>query len=72
MSEEDVRQMVRDRCTQRGGAARLARQAGVTPARVSQFLGGSSGPGIPILKALGLRKTIAYEKEACNPQISGA
>ena len=71
MTEDDLREMIRQRFSGRGDRKKFARQAGVSEARVSQFMRGHTGPGPSIVEALGLE--ICYrEKVACTSALKAA
>lgn len=75
MSEDDVRQMVRD--LGRGGQSELALLAGVRPAFICDIMHGRRRPSRKVLNALDLTrsKTISYvyaKKGACTTEKTGA
>lgn len=74
MDEEGVRALIRQRFPQVGGRKKFARQAGVSEARVSQFMRGHTGPGPQILDALGLETSEVFyrEKCSCTNELKGA
>lgn len=63
MTEDEVRQEVRRICEARGTQKAYADEIGVTAAYLHDFLNEKRGPGPSILKALGLRKVVRYERE---------
>lgn len=70
-TENEVRQMVKDRAAALGIRA-LAREIGVNQGDISYIVGGRKAIGPAVLRGLGLRKTVSYEKESCNPSTTGA
>ena len=71
MTEDDLRDMIRDRFVRRGDQRRLAVEAGISAPRVSQFMNGASGPGPRILAALGVEAS--YRKiSTCATKTEGA
>lgn len=67
MTEDDLREMIRASGKQKD----FARRAGVSPARVSQFMKGHTGPGPQIIDALGVE--ISYRKiDACTSGLNVA
>jgi hypothetical protein len=63
LTEDDVRQMVRDDMPAAGCETQQewARKNGLSPQYLSDFMSGRRGPGPLILDALRLRKVVTYE-----------
>jgi hypothetical protein len=59
---ENVRKMVRAKIKRAGGQKHWARLTGIERTNVSSVLSGQRPPSKGLLKALGLRKVIAFEK----------
>lgn len=72
MTEDEVREMVRERTKVHGQQRLFARQAGLSDTSISLFLAGVRPPGERLLRELGLRKVTAYEKTACDQPAKGA
>lgn len=71
MTEDDyLRGLVRFHAGHRS-QTQWARQNGVDPAALSLFMRGARGPGPALIKALGLRKVIAYVKDTCKTERTG-
>lgn len=64
MTEDEVRQMLRDACAKLGSQGAWAERHNMTPAYVSDVLAGKRTFGPKILKALKLEavRTITYRK----------
>ncbi len=71
MTEDDVRELVRDQAGERGLSRWCAaRKIHRTP--VALFLLGRRRPGPDLLASLALKPVIAYEKQCCNLETGGA
>lgn len=60
ITAEGVRARVRVAVARAGSLRALAREWGVSPAWLSEYLAGDSPPGPAILGALGLRRVVTY------------
>jgi transcriptional regulator with XRE-family HTH domain len=63
LDEPAVRARVKRLAENLGGVRALARHLGVSASYVSDVMNGRRAPGPPFLKALGLRKVVAYFQE---------
>lgn len=61
ITQEGLRDSLRDRATEMGSQKALAEHLGVSAQYLGDVLSGKREPGDSILKALGLRKTVHYE-----------
>lgn len=64
MTEDELRAVIRRRCEEESQRA-YAEVIGVSPQYLADFLAEKRGPGPAILKALGLRKIVRYERDEC-------
>ena len=60
MTENDIRKRLRAEADKLGSRQLLARQMGITPAYLSDFLAGNRGAGKAILAYLGVEKLVTY------------
>lgn len=60
LSDEFVRDFLREECEKAGGQARWAEQNGVSAAYVNDVLHGRRDPGDSICAPLGLRRLVTY------------
>lgn len=60
LSEEFVRDFLREECEKAGGQAKWAERNGVSAAYVSDVLHGRRDPGDSICAPLGLRRQVTY------------
>ncbi len=64
MTEDDVRAELRRACDEQGSQNAFAKKAGISSQYVADFLKSRRGPGATLLRALGLKKVVTYEREA--------
>lgn len=60
LTEEAVRERVRQIAGECGGVRALAKRLEISPSYVSDVLNGRRAPGPPFLAALNLRKVVGY------------
>lgn len=66
MTEDEVRKELEREIARLGSTAGWARMAGVSVTWVDKVRGGKQKPSASILKPLGLRRVVTYERE-CSP-----
>ena len=64
LSKADLVKMLLQRAKRAGSQQALAEALGVTPAYLSDVLGGRREPGPKILAALGLRRRVVYVRRS--------
>lgn len=73
MTEDDVRELVRQRLERHGDQSRLAIELGVSRGHLCNFLAGKKRPPAPLLAHFGLKRAVAYiEKSSCGQAEKGA
>jgi hypothetical protein len=66
MKNYDPIEMLRERCT-RSNQKQVAAELGVSPQYLNDVLARGKEPGEKILKALGLRRVVRYERVPTDP-----
>lgn len=62
MTNDDVRELLREEVNKAGNAMLYAKIAGCAPTYVGDVLRGKSEPGPRIMKALGLERVVTYRR----------
>ena len=63
MTEDDVRSELKRMCEMRDSQKAIAAELGVSAQYVTDVLAARRSPGKTMLKAMGLRKVVSYERE---------
>ena len=73
MTEDQVRELVRQRLARHGDQRKLAIEAGISDPHLSLFLKGERPPPLRLLAHLGLEMMVSYtRKTACGQTEKGA
>lgn len=62
MTADDVRERLTKVTNSAGGKSAWGRQHGISPAYISDVIGGRRDPGEKILQALGLERVVTYRR----------
>ncbi len=66
MTADDVRQLIRSTCAIAGSQSAWAKTIGISPAFLSDVLGGGREPSPAILEPLGLERVTMYQPVKVN------